>query len=124
MSASFDSVGRPGYVYNKDTDTWHQISGHADTSSTYEWGGDHSFLSSVFMLYTFVSQHGINNFLNPAARNSAIASPINGTICIIRQDEHGNIVNQLQIYDGSDWVSLAKGNQIDSFYIEALMGAI
>jgi hypothetical protein len=50
------------------------------------------------------SRKGINNFLNPAARDSEITSPVAGSICLIRQNSGGTTINQLQYYNGSTWV--------------------
>ena len=122
MPTSFDATGRPGYIYNLSTDTWHQISGKTDTTSGYEWGGDHDFLSTVDFKYTLRSQHGLNNFLNPAARDAAITTPTAGSICLIRQDAVGNTVYQVQIYANSTWQPLAKMNQLDDFIIQNIMG--
>jgi hypothetical protein len=47
---------------------------------------------------------GWNNFLNPAARDAALATPVRGTICFVRQDAGGSALNQIQYYDGSSWV--------------------
>lgn len=105
MPTSFNTDGKPGYVYNEADDTWYQIAGKTDISGTFEWGGLHTFLSSVTAVDHLVGKKGINNFLNPAARDSAISSPTAGTICLIRQDGIGNTINQLQYYDGSSWIA-------------------
>jgi hypothetical protein len=57
------------------------------------------------MLESLVAKKGINNYLNPAARDASITSPTAGSICVIRQDGSGNIINQLQFYNGSSWVA-------------------
>jgi hypothetical protein len=96
---SFSSTPRPAFVYNSADDTWYEISAKADTASGYEWGGDHKFLASI------IGQHGINNFLNPTARDAAITSPIRGAFCFIRQDGNGINVDEFQIYDGIRWTT-------------------
>lgn len=106
MPTSFSTDGKPGYMYDAATDTWYQLSGKTDTSGGYEWGGHHKFLSTVEFLDHIVSQKGINNFLNPAARDADLTSPVAGTICIIRQDGSGNTVNQVQYYTGSVWMGV------------------
>jgi hypothetical protein len=56
------------------------------------------------MLEALVAKKGINNYLNPTARDASITSPTAGSICVIRQDGSGNVINQLQVYSGSTWV--------------------
>jgi hypothetical protein len=58
------------------------------------------------MLESLVAKKGINNYLNPAARDASITSPTAGSICVIRQDSSGNVINQLQYYSGSAWAGV------------------
>lgn len=105
MPTSFNYDGKPGYIYNVADDTWYELSGKTDTSGTFEWAGLHTFLSSVDLDDHLTSRKGINNFLNPASRDSEITSPVAGSICLIRQDGSGNTINQLQYYNGSSWIA-------------------
>ena len=105
MPTSFNYDGKPGYIYNLADDTWYELSGKTDTTGTFEWAGLHTFLSSVDMDDHLTSRKGINNFLNPAARDAEITSPVAGSICLIRQDGSGGTINQLQYYDGSSWIA-------------------
>ncbi len=105
MPTSFNYDGKPGYIYNAADDTWYELSGKTDTSGTFEWAGLQTYLSAVTMLESLVAKKGINNYLNPAARDASITSPTAGSICVIRQDGSGNIINQLQFYNGSSWVA-------------------
>jgi hypothetical protein len=105
MPTIFNYDGKPGYIYNAADDTWYELSGKTDTSGTFEWAGPHTHLSTVTVLDHLVAKKGINNYLNPAARDASITSPVAGSICIIRQDSSGNIINQLQYYNGSSWVA-------------------
>ena len=105
MPTSFNYDGKPGYIYNAADDTWYELSGKTDTSGTFEWAGLQSYLSAVTMLEALVAKKGINNYLNPAARDASITSPTAGTICVIRQDGSGNVINQLQFYNGSSWIA-------------------
>ena len=105
MPTSFNYDGKPGYIYNAADDTWYELSGKTDTSGTFEWAGPHTHLSSVTILDHLVAKKGINNYLNPSARDSSITSPVSGSICLIRQDGAGNTINQLQYYDGSSWIA-------------------
>lgn len=97
---SFSSTPRPVFIYSAADDTWYEVSAKADTASGYEWGGDHSFLSFI------TARYGINNFLNPAARDAAITSPQRGAFCILKQDALGNNINTLQVYTGSEWTDM------------------
>ena len=105
MPTSFNYDGKPGYIYNAADDTWYELSGKTDTSGTFEWAGLQSYLSAVTMLESLVAKKGINNYLNPSARDASITSPTAGSICVIRQDGSGNTINQLQVYNGSSWVA-------------------
>ena len=105
MPTSFNYDGKPGYIYNAADDTWYELSGKTDTSGTFEWAGLQSYLSAVTMLESLVAKKGINNYLNPSARDASITSPTAGSICIIRQDGSGNTINQLQVYNGSSWIA-------------------
>ena len=105
MPTSFNYDGKPGYIYNAADDTWYELSGKTDTSGTFEWAGPHTHLSTVTVIDHLVGKKGINNYLNPAARDASITSPVAGSICVIRQDGSGNVINQLQYYSGSEWLA-------------------
>ncbi len=105
MPTTFDEDGKPGYIYNVADDKWYQIAGKTDTSGTFEWAGLQSYLSAVTMLEALVAKKGINNYLNPAARDASITSPTAGSICLIRQNAGGDTIHQLQFYNGSSWVA-------------------
>jgi hypothetical protein len=106
MPTTFDEDGKPGYIYNVADDKWYQIAGKTDTSGTFEWAGLQSYLSAVTMLESLVAKKGINNYLNPAARDASITSPTAGTICLIRQNSGGTTINEIQYYDGTSWRTL------------------
>jgi hypothetical protein len=122
MPTSFNTDGKPGFIYNAADDVWYELSGKTDTSGTFEWAGLQSYLSAVTMLESLVAKKGINNYLNPAARNSSITSPTAGTICVIRQDADGLVINTLQIYDGSNWVSIARQSLVEELELRTIMG--
>jgi hypothetical protein len=105
MPTSFNTDGKPGFIYNEADDTWYELSGKTDTSGTFEWAGLHTHLSNVTMLEALVAKKGINNYLNPAARDASITSPTAGSICLIRQNAEGDTIHQLQFYNGSSWVA-------------------
>ena len=106
MPTSFNTDGKPGFIYNVADDTWYELSGKTDTSGTFEWAGLQSYLSAVTMLEALVAKKGINNYLNPTARDASITSPTAGTICVIRQNSEGTTVNEIQYYDGTSWRTL------------------
>jgi hypothetical protein len=122
MPTSFDEDGKPGYIYNVADDKWYAISGKTDTSGTFEWAGLQTYLSSVTMLEALVAKKGINNYLNPTARDASITSPTAGAICVIRQDSSGSVINTLQIYDGSSWVSIARQSLVEELELRTIMG--
>jgi hypothetical protein len=104
VPTSFNYDGKPGYIYNAADDVWYELSGKTDTSGTFEWAGLQTYLSTVTMFEALIAKKGINNYLNPSARDASITSPTAGSICLIRQDSSGNTINQLQFYSGSAWV--------------------
>jgi hypothetical protein len=106
MPTSFNTDGKPGFIYNAADDVWYELSGKTDTSGTFEWAGLQSYLSAVTMLESLVAKKGINNYLNPAARDASITSPTAGTICVIRQNSAGTVKNEIQYYDGTSWRTL------------------
>jgi hypothetical protein len=105
VPTSFNYDGKPGYIYNAADDVWYELSGKTDTSGTFEWAGLQTYLSAVTMLESLVAKKGINNYLNPAARDASITSPVSGNICLLRQDSSGNVINELQVYTGSTWTT-------------------
>jgi hypothetical protein len=122
MPTSFNTDGKPGFIYNAADDVWYELSGKTDTSGTFEWAGLQTYLSAVTMLESLVAKKGINNYLNPAARDASITSPTAGTICVIRQDSSGNVINTLQFYDGASWLPIAKQSLVEELEIRTIMG--
>jgi hypothetical protein len=127
----FDSDGKAAYIYNESNDTWYQVSGKTDISGTFEWTGTHNHLSSLTASDHFVAKKGMNNFLNPAARDAAIPSPITGIIIFLRQDGAGNTLNEVQFYDGSTWQKVIDESlfdqinvRIDELELKGIMGLL
>jgi hypothetical protein len=106
MPTSFNTDGKPGFIYNAADDVWYELSGKTDTSGTFEWAGLQSYLSAVTMLESLVAKKGINNYLNPTARDASITSPTAGTICLIRQNSGGTTINEIQIYISGSWTTV------------------
>lgn len=105
MPASFNNDGKPAYMYDSVGDTWYAFGAKIDTASAYEWTNTQTFLNTATFDATVNMLDGFNNFLNPAARDAAITSPVHGTICFVRQDAGGNPLNQIQYYSGSAWTA-------------------
>lgn len=103
--ATVSTSGKVAYIYDEATDTWYPVAGNVSTSSDYDWTGDHSFAGAVSFQDVVNSKAGINNFQNPSARDAAIATPSNGSVCFVRQDALGNDINQIQYYTSVGWVS-------------------
>jgi hypothetical protein len=106
MPVLYDETGKPAYIYSSESNTWYLISGVVNTAASYEWQSNHTFLSTITMIDHLIGKKGINNFLNPAARDAAIPSPTAGTICLIRQNSGGTTINEIQYYDASTWRTL------------------
>lgn len=109
MAITFNYDGKPAFMFQAGATStdgiWYALGAKIDTASGYEWGGVHTFLNDVIFDDTVVARDGWNNFLNPAARDAALTSPVQGTICFVRQDAGGNPLNQIQFYNGSAWVA-------------------
>ena len=109
MAITIDSSGKPGYMFQAGATStdgiWYLLAAKVDTAAGYEWGGTHTFLNTLTTDATVVLRDGYNNFLNPAARDAALTSPVHGTMCFVRQDAGGSPLNQIQYYNGSAWVA-------------------
>jgi hypothetical protein len=107
--STISSIPKISYIYNQPDDTWYPIAGIANTAGNYIWEGNHTFDNPVVFLDSLVSKAGLNNFLNPTARDAAITAPIpNGTICFVRQTNAGATINELQYYNNG-WINLLSG---------------
>lgn len=106
--ATINTSGKNAYVYDQETDTWWAISGNVNTGANYQWSGAHQFQNSVTLTdinSILTAKGGVNNFLNPAARDSAMDTPARGAVAFIRQDASANRLDELQYYDGTAWRS-------------------
>jgi hypothetical protein len=108
MAITFDNDGKPAYMFKQGASSsdgvWYAVGAKIDTSAAYQFTGNNSFLGTVSFDDAVTATEGFNNFLNPAARDAALASPVRGTIVFVRQDAGGSALNQIQFYDGSAWV--------------------
>ena len=109
MAITFDNSGKPTYMFQAgatSTDgVWYAVGAKVDTAAGYEWAGTQTFLNTVTTDATVILRDGFNNFLNPAARDAALTSPIQGTLAFVRQDAGGSPLNQIQFYNGTSWVA-------------------
>lgn len=100
---TINTNGKVAYIYNQATDTWNAISAAINTAASYTWNGTQTFATTVVAEEVIRAKGGINNFLNPSARDTAIPSPVNGVVAFIRQDSSGNVINQIQYYYNGAW---------------------
>lgn len=94
---------KPAYIYKNGT--WYPISAPVNTAANYDWSGSHVFASSVTFDEVLRAEGGVNNFQNPAERDTYMQSPANGTVVFIRQDENSNQINQIQYYQNGSWIN-------------------
>lgn len=106
--ATISSDPKTSYIYDAPSDTWYPLAGIANTAANYIWEGTHVFDDATQFYSTVIARAGLNNFLNPTARDTAIPTPTNGIICFVRQDNTGTVINQLQYYFNG-WVNLLSG---------------
>jgi hypothetical protein len=105
---SLNTNGKTAYVYDEGTDTFYAIGANTNTAANYVWYGTQEFQNNVTFSDTnavITAKAGVNNFLNPAARDAALASPVRGTVCFVRQTSGGAAINDLQFYNGTNWIS-------------------
>lgn len=100
---STSSTSKLAYMYDQQTDTWYPIGGAINTGSAYTWTSTQTFAATVDAQSVLNARAGINNFLNPAARDSIISSPTNGVVAFVRQDSLGNVINEIQYYYNGSW---------------------
>lgn len=94
------------YMYDAGDNKWYAIAGVANTNVPYTWTQAHIFGSTVTANDVIKAKGGVNIFQNPAARDAAITSPTEGTVCFVEQTNGGTDISQLQYYNGTSWVGL------------------
>lgn len=109
--AEINSTPRPAYVYDTETNQWYPIAAKVNTSASYTWTASQIFSNQVTFESSVIAKN-INIFLNPAARDASISSPVYGTIIFLKQNSTGDTINDLQIYNGSTWESV-----VDPVYV-------
>ena len=111
--STISSSGKVAYMYDQATDTWYPIGGNANATSDYEWTGEHAFQNSVNFSQVLEARAGVNNFLNPSERDAAITSPVNGVVAFVRQNNSGEVINELQHYYDSQWRKIGDATYVD-----------
>ena len=104
--ANISSNSKVAYMYDSASDMWYAIAGVANTNVPYTWTQAHIFGDKVTVNDVIKAKGGVNIFQNPSARDAAITTPIHGTMCFLKQNAGGNAINDLQIYDGANWLSV------------------
>lgn len=122
--SDLDTTGKPAYMYDEDTDTFYSIAGITNTAANYTWAGAHIFNGTVTINDVIKHTAGLNNFQNPAARDTAIASPSNGVVAFVRQDSSGATINQLQFFNGTKWVDVRSFTAIKTVTADYTLTAI
>ena len=83
-------------------------------------GGDITVSAATTLNSTVQAKIGINIFANSGARDSALTSPVEGTLAYLQD------TNQQTIYSGSSWVGIENhgtlGAKIDNTEVLALLG--
>jgi hypothetical protein len=83
-------------------------------------GGDITVSAATTLNSTVQAKIGINIFANSGARDSALTSPVEGTLAYLQD------TNQQTIYSGSSWVGIENhgtlGARIDNTEVLALLG--
>jgi hypothetical protein len=103
IMATISNIGKIAYVYNDGV--WHPLAGFTDASADFEWTGNHDFESSVDLNgavtinAAVTAKNAINHFTSAANRNSAIPSPVNGTMALVVDS---NVI-QPQIFFNGNW---------------------
>jgi len=110
--STISNVGKVAYIYDQPTDTWHPVAGYTNTTETFSWSGTHNFSSTVNFNTVVNAKAGVNNFLDPAARDAAIPSPTNGIVVFVRQSNAGAVLNQIQYYFNGAWRIYGENAQL------------
>jgi len=101
--ATINSDGKVAYIYNASNQTWYALGGAVNTNAEYSWTADQDFKSVVTFDTVANAKAGVNNFQNLTARDAAITSPSNGVVCFVRQNNNGDVINQIQYYYNGEW---------------------
>lgn len=101
--STISDEGKLAYLYDSEDDAWYPVTGSTNTTANYVWSGTHKFLNAATYETVVRAKGGVNNFLNPSARNDVIVNPVNGLVCFIQQTDNGDVINQIQYYHNGSW---------------------
>jgi hypothetical protein len=88
------------------------MAGYTNTTENFTWSGTNLYSNTVTFASVLNARAGVNNFLDPAARDSAIPSPTNGVVVFIRQSNSGEVLNQIQYFFNGVWRLYGENAQL------------
>jgi hypothetical protein len=88
------------------------MAGYTNTTENFTWSGTNLYSNTVTFASVLNARAGVNNFLDPAARDSAIPSPTNGIVVFIRQSNSGEVLNQIQYFFNGAWRLYGENAQL------------
>ena len=110
--STISGVGKIAYLYDQPTDTWYPMAGYTNTTENFTWSGTNLYSNTVTFASVLNARAGVNNFLDPSARDSAIPSPTNGIVVFIRQSNSGEVLNQIQYFLNGAWRLYGENAQL------------
>ena len=113
--ATINTTGKPGYVYDSDTDTWFLLGGKVDTGANYTWTGAHLFQAPV----TF--ENPVNQTVVTVTSASTInvsgSAAINGNLAVNGSTTINNNANINGAINLSGNLFLSNSSFMDGFKI-------
>lgn len=113
--ATIDTIGKPGYIYDSNTDTWFLLSGKVNTGANYTWTGTHLFQAPV----TF--ENPVNQTIVTVTSASTInvsgSAAINGNLAVNGSTTINNNANINGAINLSGNLYLSNNSYIDGFKI-------
>ena len=110
--STISGVGKIAYLYDQPTDTWYPMAGYTNTTENFTWSGTNLYSNTVTFASVLNARAGVNNFLDPSARDSTIPSPTNGIVAFIRQSNSGEVLNQIQYFFNGAWRLYGENAQL------------
>jgi hypothetical protein len=110
--STISGVGKIAYLYDQPTDTWYPMAGYTNTTENFTWSGTNLYSNTVTFASVLNARAGVNNFLDPATRDSSIPSPTNGIVVFIRQSNSGEVLNQIQYFFNGAWRLYGENAQL------------
>jgi hypothetical protein len=88
------------------------MAGYTNTTENFTWSGTNLYSNTVTFASVLNARAGVNNFLDPSARDSTIPSPTNGIVAFIRQSNSGEVLNQIQYFFNGAWRLYGENAQL------------